>query len=122
MAANRAGSIAAGLTAFVVLAVGFLVASGLWIAYRVHWESTRWAAFVEDTATPVRVTVRMTGGLFAVAAQLCARVAGHGAVHVAILLQTTPSSCTASRHVRPTGVSNCPRSVQLRNSMNPVRG
>ena len=54
VAANRAGSIAAGLTAFVVLAVGFLVASGLWIAYRVHWESTRWAAFVEDTATPVR--------------------------------------------------------------------
>ncbi len=54
VAANRAGSIAAGLTPFVVLAVGFLVASGLWIAYRVHWETSRWAAFVEDTTTPVR--------------------------------------------------------------------
>ena len=40
--------------AFVVVAVGFLVASGLWLAYRVHWEKTRWAVFVEDTATPVR--------------------------------------------------------------------
>ena len=54
VAAKRAGSIAAGLVAFVVLAVGFLIASGLWIAYRVHWEKTRVAAFVEDTATPVR--------------------------------------------------------------------
>ncbi len=55
VAANRAPSVAAGLVAFVVLAIGFLVASGLWVAYRVHWEKTRWAAFVEDTATPVRI-------------------------------------------------------------------
>ena len=59
VAANRIASVAAGLTAFVVLAIGFLVASGLWLAHRIHWESTRWAAFVEDTATPVR-TLRST--------------------------------------------------------------
>ena len=53
VAANRTSSVAAGLVAFVLVAIGFLVASGLWIAYRVHWEKTRWAAFVEDTATPV---------------------------------------------------------------------
>jgi hypothetical protein len=58
VAANRASSLAAGLVAFVVVAVGFLVASGLWIAYRVHWEKTRWAAFVEDTATPVRTVTQ----------------------------------------------------------------
>ena len=55
VAANRTSSIAGGLVAFIVVAVGFLIASGLWLAYRVHWEKTRWAVFVEDTATPVRV-------------------------------------------------------------------
>ncbi len=60
VAANRASSVAAGLVAFVVLAVGFLVASGIWVAYRVHWEKTRWAAFVEDTATPVRAAAPLT--------------------------------------------------------------
>jgi hypothetical protein len=60
VAANRASSVAAGLVAFVVVAVGFLVASGLWLAYRLHWEKTRWAAFVEDTATPVCAAVQPT--------------------------------------------------------------
>ena len=60
VAANRAPSVAAGLVAFVMLAIGFLAASGLWIAYRVHWEKTRWAAFVEDTATPVRAVKHLT--------------------------------------------------------------
>jgi hypothetical protein len=60
VAANRASSIAAGIVAFVVLAAGFLLASGLWVAYRVHWETTRWAVFVEDTATPVRAAVHLS--------------------------------------------------------------
>ena len=54
LAAKRAGPLVGGMIAFLVVVIGFLLASAWVIRNRAHSDATLQAAYVEDTSQPVR--------------------------------------------------------------------
>ena len=57
MAAGSGRYIIIGVLAFIVIGLGFTAACAGFILFRLHRESTRWAAFVEDTPPPVSTQI-----------------------------------------------------------------
>ena len=54
LAAKKAGPLVGGMIAFLVVVIGFLLASAWVIWNRAHSDATLQAAYVEDVSQPVR--------------------------------------------------------------------